>query len=163
MALGGQRVGGLAPTSFDRICPKCPSSSVCGALVAAALAAPKVLVVVGQFFLLARYWLMPKIDEARDRGEDRNFNRLLSGRRTDGPMRWPIGRSVKRSCCMTIRDWASVAIGVWQVGSRQRFNRARHSQAGSCRAKADCRRDPTGRQPWSNRLRRHPESAGDRR
>ncbi|MDH3661835.1 MAG: DUF4149 domain-containing protein [Alphaproteobacteria bacterium] len=50
------------------------------ALLAAALAAPSidalVLVVVALFFLLARYWLMPKINEARDRGEGRTFNGL---------------------------------------------------------------------------------------
>ena len=49
-------------------------------LIAAALAAPRidavVLAVVGALFLLARYWLMPKINGARDRGDDRRFNGL---------------------------------------------------------------------------------------
>ena len=49
-------------------------------LIAAALAAPRidaaVLAVVGVLFLLARYWLMPKINTARDRGDDPRFNGL---------------------------------------------------------------------------------------
>ncbi len=50
------------------------------ALIAALLAIPRidalVLAVVGGLFLLARYWLMPKINAARDQGENRSFDRL---------------------------------------------------------------------------------------
>lgn len=50
------------------------------ALIAAVLAIPRldalVLAIVGLLFLLARYWLMPKINEARDLGENRSFDRL---------------------------------------------------------------------------------------
>lgn len=50
------------------------------ALIASLLAIPRidalVLAVVGGLFLLARYWLMPRINAARDRGENRSFDRL---------------------------------------------------------------------------------------
>jgi hypothetical protein len=50
------------------------------ALIAALLAIPRidalVLAVVGGLFLLARFWLMPRINAARDQGENRSFDRL---------------------------------------------------------------------------------------
>lgn len=50
------------------------------AMLAAALAIPRidalVLAIVAGFFLLARFWLMPKINQARDQGENRSFERL---------------------------------------------------------------------------------------
>ncbi|MEM7193287.1 MAG: DUF4149 domain-containing protein, partial [Pseudomonadota bacterium] len=50
------------------------------ALFAAVLAFPRIdaliLAIVGALFLLARYWLMPRINEARDQGENRSFDRL---------------------------------------------------------------------------------------
>jgi len=76
MKLPSETAGGFIREVF----PVCYITFAAVALLAAALAAPSidalVLVIVGLFFLLARYWLMPKINEARDRGEDRNFNGL---------------------------------------------------------------------------------------
>ena len=50
------------------------------ALLAGAFAIPRIdaliLAIVSGFFLLARFWLMPKINQARDQGEARRFERL---------------------------------------------------------------------------------------